>query len=51
MKDFKFTGAGEYINEQEDNQSSPRSCFMTEGKYAYDTKEEYERVMGREIPS
>ena len=29
----------------------PEPCFMIEGEWAYDTKEEYERAMGREVPS
>ncbi len=35
----------------DDYHEPPEPCFMIEGKWAYDTEEEYERAMGREVPS
>lgn len=35
----------------EDYHEPPEPCYIIEGKWANDTEEENERIMGREVPS
>lgn len=37
--------------ESEPSRKRPEPCYIIEGEWAYDTEEEYERAMGREVPS
>jgi hypothetical protein len=48
MNDLKFTTAGDYVKDQEENQERN---LLAENTQIKNTEEENESTMGREIPS